>query len=490
MSFHFFTIFILNNILFANFFKQSFLFFSRLNTITIPVIFVVDDIIKIDDETFIMKKVAIQTLGCRTNQLESSIITDSFVEYGWKIVDFNDYADIYIINTCTVTEKSDNSSRYYIRKAKNINSDAKIIVAGCYPQVAFEEISRIEDVDLVLGNTEKLDIADLIIKDDILGQNNGKVYVSDIMQEEKFKNKTVLSASGRVRANIKIQDGCNYRCSYCIIPFARGKSRSDALENIINQVKNVVDKGFKEIVLSGIHLGQWGLDLRPKNTLLKLLQELEKIPGLKRYRLSSLDPMEISSEIVEFLANSQKFCRHLHISLQSGDNEILSKMKRRYTVENYTQLINTLVEKIPFINIGSDIITGFPAETDSQFENTYQNLKNLPIGYIHAFTYSKRKGTYAASMRDQVDEKIKKQRTAVLNELAKQKMIEFRKKMLGNVFEIIVETSRDKSNGLLKGMTDNFVSVLFEGDDELKNQLVKVKITSINGKNTYGVVVE
>ncbi len=435
-----------------------------------------------------MKKIAIQTLGCRSNQLESSIIADKFTENGWHVVEFSDSADIYVVNTCTVTGKSDKSSRYFIRKAKNTNPQAKVIVAGCYSQVAADEIAKIKEVDLVLGNSEKLELAELIIEKNILANNNGKIYVSDIMQEKKLRDKTVLSASGRVRANIKIQDGCNYRCSYCIIPFARGKSRSNELCAVISQVEEIANQGFKEIVLSGIHLGQWGLDLESKTNLLRLLQEIEKTKSLHRYRLSSIDPMEFTDELVDFLAESTKFCRHLHISLQSGNNAILKAMKRRYTVEDYTRLINMLVEKIPFINIGSDIIVGFPGETDEHFQDTCNNLKSLPIGYIHVFTYSRRKGTPAAAMPEQVDEAIKKQRNAVLKELANAKNLEFRRKMEGGEFGIIVENSRDKVTGLLRGMTDNFIPVLIEGDDGLKNSLVRVQVTSIDAQNTYGIV--
>ncbi|OGI02920.1 MAG: tRNA (N(6)-L-threonylcarbamoyladenosine(37)-C(2))-methylthiotransferase MtaB [Candidatus Melainabacteria bacterium GWF2_37_15] len=418
-----------------------------------------------------MKKVAIHTLGCRSNQLESSIITDKFIEIGWQVVNFSETADIYIINTCTVTAKSDNTSRYFIRKAKNTNPEAKIIVTGCYAQIKAEEVASIEGVDLVLGNTEKINIIENI--------NKEKILVSDIMKEEKFRDKTVFSASGRVRATIKIQDGCNFRCSYCIVPYARGKSRSNEPDKVLNQIKEIRDRGFQEVVLSGIHLGQWGLDLQPKASLAELLQEIEKIQTLKRYRLSSIDPMEFTDELINTLVNSEKFCRHLHISLQSGNNKILKAMKRRYTVEQYTDLINTLVEKIPLINIGSDIIVGFPEETNEDFEDTYQNLEKLPIGYIHVFSYSQRKGTPAASMLPQVPQEVKKQRNARLQKLVEAKKLDFRKKLIGHDFEIIVENTRDKKTGFLKGITDNFVSVLVDGSNKYKNKLVRVRINSL-----------
>lgn len=422
-----------------------------------------------------MKKVAIHTLGCRANQLESSLIADKFAEYGWQVVDFKEVADIYVVNTCSVTAKSDTTSRYFIRKARNTNNKAKIVVTGCYAQTEAEKAANIEGVSLVLGNVEKTDIAEIILNP----PNNNKIIVSDIMKEEKFRDKKVLSASGRVRATVKIQDGCNYRCSYCIIPYARGKSRSNEPDRVINRVREIAEKGFKEVVLSGIHLGQWGLDLSPKTGLARLLQEMEKIDALKRYRLSSIDPVEFDEELTDTLVGSRKFCRHLHISLQSGNNKILRAMKRRYSVEHYTDLINTLVEKLPFINIGSDIIVGFPGESDEDFENSLQNIRNLPVGYLHVFSYSKRKGTPAAIMPGQVLPGVKKQRNMRLQQLDREKRLAFKEKMLGNDFEVIVENTPDKKTGLLKGITDNYIPVLIKGGDEYRNKLIRVRINSL-----------
>ena len=432
-----------------------------------------------------MKKVAIHTLGCRANQLESSIISDKFTALGWQVVKFNELADIYVINTCTVTGKSDNESRYYARKARKTNTDAKIILCGCYTQVSPEEAAQLEDVDLVLGNTEKLEIAELITNSEIFEQEN-KIYVSDIMQKNIFQDKVVFSASGRTRANIKLQDGCNFRCTYCIVPYARGKSRSNEPHNIINQVNEITKQGFQELVLSGIHLGQWGLDLNPKKQLADIIKEIEKIESLKRFRLSSIDPMEFTEELLDVITNSGKFCRHLHISLQSGNNEILKAMKRRYNVEYYSDLINKLNKSIPNIAIGSDIIVGFPGETHEQFENTYENLKKLPISYIHVFSYSKRKGTPAGLMENQVQENIKKERNKKLTELANAKNLAFRESFVGKNLEVLIELARDKETGLLKGMTDNYIPVLVEGSDEFKNKIIKVKITRVERDKTFG----
>jgi len=426
-----------------------------------------------------MNRVAINTLGCRTNQLESSMIINDFKNHGWEIVKFNEIADIYIINTCTVTGKSDTNSRYYIRQAKRTNPDAKIIVTGCYAQVSAEELSNLDEVDLIVGNSQKTNIFELIKE-----EFTDRVLVTDIMQEKEFNDKDILSAYGRARANIKIQDGCNYRCSYCIVPYARGKSRSNKLENIIKQAKQITEQGYKELVISGIHLGQWGLDFSPQNSLANLIQEIEKVEGLKRFRLSSIDPMEFSDSLIETLINSKKFCRHLHISLQSGNDKILKLMKRRYTVEFYVNLIEKLTESIPNLAIGSDIIVGFPGESQEDFDITYNTLEALHVSYVHVFSYSRRKGTPADKMSGQVQENIKKSRNTALTELAARKNLEFRQSQVGKEAEVLFEFSRDKKTGLLKGMTDNFIHVLLDQDDSYKNTLTKVIISEATPEYT------
>jgi len=435
-----------------------------------------------------MKKVAVNTLGCRTNQLESSIIIDDFSKNGWEIVKFSDIADIYIINTCTVTGKSDTNSRYYIRQAKRTNPNAKIVVTGCYAQTSPEELSNLAEIDLIIGNAEKANLFE-IVNAFFVKNSDKKVLVTDIMQENEFRDKKALSASGRTRVNIKIQDGCNYRCSYCIVPYARGKSRSNSIENILDQVKKMTDQGYKELIISGIHLGQWGLDLSLKNSLASLIREIEKIENLKRFRISSIDPMEFNEDLIETLINSNKFCKHLHISLQSGCDEILKQMKRRYTVEYYSDLIMNLTNNIENLAIGSDIIVGFPGETEEYFNTTHESLKSLPVSYIHVFSYSRRKGTPADKMPNQVNDFTKKKRNSLLTKLAAEKNFEFRKSQIGKEAEILVEFSRDKKTGLLKGMTDNFISVLTEGDDCYKNNLTKVVITEAASDFTKGKII-
>ncbi len=432
-----------------------------------------------------MKKIAVNTLGCKNNQIESSIIKEDFTSIGYEIVDFSEAADIYIINTCSVTEKSDKTSKYFIRQAKRINPKAKIIVTGCYAQIAAQELEEIDDVNLVLGNVEKHNILDYIK----YFYGDSKVHVRDIMKHRVFDFDKFASHLGRTRSFLKIQDGCNNRCTYCIIPYARGKSRSNKPENIINEINSLTNKGFKEIVITGIHLGQWGLDFAPKVFLYNLINKVEKINNLKRYRIGSLNPTEFDDELINTFTNSEKFCRHLHISLQSANNEILKAMQRDYNVEKYTALIYKLKEKMPDLAIGCDIIVGFPGETDDMFNQTYENLKQLPISYLHVFSYSQRKGTPAYDMPNQVPHKVKKQRNKILTELATQKGKSFKQSFINKEMEILIEKSRDKATGMLKGLTGNYITVLIDSQSNLTNEIVKVKIIDISGDNLIAKII-
>lgn len=431
-------------------------------------------------------KIAFHTLGCKNNQLETSTISDEFAMSDWEIVDFDSVADFYVINTCSVTAKSDSHSKAAIRRAHKLNPAAKIIVTGCFAQMESEEISHIDGVWMVTGNKEKVHLFNLVQTS--LERNEKQINVANIMENFEFEDKKVYSASGRTRINVKIQDGCNYRCSYCIVPFARGKSRSNKLENVITQISEVAHN-YPEVVLTAIHLGQYGKDLNPPLTLTQLLKELEQIDHLQRLRLSSIDPHEINDELIEVLANSKKICRHLHISLQSANNDILKAMNRRYTVDEYTILLYKLVSAIPGLAIGSDIIVGFPGETNKQFDITYHNLEKLPLSYFHVFSYSKRKGTVAAKMVNQVDQTIKKERNHILKELSKNKNLHFRRLFENKILHIIPELSRDKATNMLKGLSDNYISVLVEGEDSLKSTIVPVKIRSVTPTKTVGELV-
>lgn len=411
-----------------------------------------------------MKRFAIHTLGCKTNQLESATIKDTLVSAGYELVKFSEVADFYIINTCSVTAKSDSESAYYVRKARAKNPVAKIVVTGCSAQLHPDELGA----DIVVGNAKKLEILEYI-------ESNSSL-VTDIMKEVEYKDKKTYSIDGKTRANVKIQDGCNSRCAYCIIPYARGYSRSNKAENVIEQIEILTQKGFKEIILTGIHIGQWGLDFKHKKHFIDLLKEIEKIPTLQRYRLGSLEPPEINDELIDFLAQSDKFAHHIHVSLQNGNSEILKKMNRKYNIERAADIIYKLKDKMPDIALGCDIIAGFPTETDEQFDDCYNNLKELPLSFMHVFPYSIRPGTPAAKM-EQVDENIKKQRAKKLQELAKQKKDMFISSMVGKELEVLIEKKRDKS-GKLKGVSSNYIIVHLGGDDELMNTIVKAKIVS------------
>lgn len=427
-------------------------------------------------------KFAIHTLGCKTNQLESFVIVKQLKEHNFEQVDFKENADFYIINTCSVTSLVDNESKYYIRKAKRTNPSAKVIVTGCFAQVSPQEVLDMPEVDLVLGNSEKTEISKY------LNLQSKRACVGDIFSQNSFKD--ISAHQEKTRASIKVQDGCNNFCSYCIIPFARGKSRSNSLENIVKNIEALSSQGYKEIVLTGIHLGQWGLDFEEKKTFFDLLVALEKIDSLSRYRIGSLEPPEITPQIVDFLASSKKFAHHLHLSLQSGNNEILKLMKRKYDMDFCAQLISELKKKMPDIFLGCDIITGFPTESEEQFCDTLKNLENLELSDMHIFPYSIRKNTLASKMSPQVEDKEKKRRAQILKKLAKEKKKFFLESMKGHVLSALIERNRDKKTGLLKGITHNYISVFVNDERDLCNTLADVKIVDIKDGNVFAEIID
>lgn len=414
-----------------------------------------------------MKKFAIHTLGCKTNQLESTMISQLLLDNSYEQVGFDEIADFYIINSCTVTNNADSDTLYYIRRAKNHNPDAKIILTGCYAQLNPSCVGA----DVVLGNNHKFEILNYL--------NSTIVAVDDIMSVKEFCDPKVFVNQGRTRANIKIQDGCNNRCSYCTIPYARGNSRSNSVENIISEINSYIKNDYKEIVFTGIHIGQWGRDFEEKQTLLDLLKQIEKIPNLPRYRLGSLEPPEITDEMIDFLSKSEKFAHHLHISLQNANDEILSLMKRKYTSKQVLDIMTKLKNKMPDISLGCDIIAGFPTETDEQFENCLLNIKAMPFSYMHVFPYSIRKGTPAALM-EQVDEETKKMRAKKLRQVALEKKQEYLQSFLGKELEVLVEKSFSK-DGFLKGTSSNYISVITNYKDGMQNQIKKIVPSKIEG---------
>lgn len=431
-----------------------------------------------------MKKFYIHTMGCKSNQFESSVIAENLEKNGITNTKNIEDADFYILNSCTVTHKSDNEAMYLLRSAKHKNPDIITILTGCVAQIEKEKLLENEYVDYVIGNDEKLHLFEVIQN---LQNNNLKCIAGDIMHLKEF-DAVPLTDMTKTRASIKIQDGCDNRCSYCIIPFARGKSRSADVDFIINQINNFSQHGFKEVVLTGIHIGLWGKE--NGLTILDLLKEIESRTTIKRYRLGSLNPHEITDELLDFLSKSEKFCPHFHLSLQSACNKTLRSMNRFYTVEEYLEQIDKINSMFELPFLGSDIITGFAGETEEDFHTTLDNLKKSGLSKIHVFPYSIRRGTKGADAENQVDEKIRQIRSDIVKALCFIKFTEFVNKNIGKEHEILIEKHPDKKTGLLKGVTRNYLTILINSTDEnLLNSLQKIKITKFEKGAIFGTIV-
>lgn len=424
-----------------------------------------------------MKKFYIHTMGCKSNQFESSIIIENLTSNGLEQVKSIEEADYFILNSCTVTHKSDNEAFYLLRSAKHKNAGIINVLTGCIAQVEKEELLTRDYIDFVIGNDEKLNLFDYI-------SGGEKIAAGDIMNMKDF-HKIVLSDMTKTRASLKIQDGCDNRCTYCIIPFARGKSRSADSKFIIEQINNFADHGFKEIVFTGIHIGQWGKDFGLE--LLDLLKEVEEKTKIHRYRLGSLNPLEITDEMLEFLSHSEKFAPHFHLSLQSACNKTLRSMNRFYTVEFYLEQIDRINSMFTLPFLGSDIIAGFAGETGEDFETTRQNLEKSGLTQIHTFPYSVRQGTVGAAREGHVPERVKEERANIIKEISKRKYDEFVARNLGTVHEIHVEKRPQKATGLLKGVSENYLTIVTDSKDlSLTNTLQQVKITEVKDGQIYG----
>lgn len=429
-----------------------------------------------------MKKFYIHTMGCKSNQFETAVIIENLQTNGLEKVEKIEDADLYILNSCSVTHKSDNEALYLLRNAKHKNPKIFSIITGCVAQIEKEKLLENDYVDMVVGNDNKLNLYSVI-----KNINSEKLVCSDIMEQKDF-NKVVLVDTSKTRASLKIQDGCDNRCTYCIIPFARGKSRSADIDFIVDQINEFSKHGFKEVVFTGIHIGLWGKDLGLK--LIDLLKEIETKTTIERYRLGSLNPLEIDEELLEFLSKSKKFCPHFHLSLQSACDKTLKSMNRFYKTEDYLEQINEINEKFNLPFIGSDIIAGFAGESDEDFEITRQNLEKSGMTQIHTFPYSQREGTVGATLDNQVDEKTKEKRAEIIKAISKKKLDEFIKKNIGTTREVLIEKHPDKKTGYLKGITRNYLTVLLNSKDEsLLNTLTLAKITEYKGGKVYGEVV-
>ena len=422
-----------------------------------------------------MRKFKIITLGCKVNQCESAYIYEQLIKAKWKEASDKERADLVIINTCIVTQKASRQSRQQIRKAIRENPLAHIIVTGCYAQVYPEELLNIEGISLIVGNKEKSQIPKLI--------KNGfsdKLIVYEFSKNEPFVNMTPTRFFNRSRAFLKIQDGCESYCSYCIVPYARGPLRSMRIEDVIDAIKQFADRGYKEVVLTGIHLGKYGIERG--ESLEMLLKEIVKKRFPLRIRLSSIEPNEVTDELLE-LISCENICKHLHIPLQSGDNRILRYMNRNYTREEFEELIMKIYKKNPYIAIGTDVIVGFPGEDSVAYKNTLSLLKRLPISYLHVFSYSDRPKTKAFYMKEKIPGAVVKERVKELRQLSKKKRAEFIKRCIGKVFDIIVESSKD---GFLEGLSDNYIRVLIP--KKTSELLLRVKIEDIKEEFAIGSI--
>ena len=420
------------------------------------------------------KKVAFCSLGCKVNQYETNAMAQKFVANGYKIVEFDEYADIYIVNTCTVTNIADRKSRQMLRRAKEINKDATLVACGCYAQVAKEELKKIPEIDLIIGNNEKNDIISII--ENHIAQKGTEDIVSDVMYKLDYVELGTTTYTEKTRAVIKIQDGCDRFCSYCLIPYARGHIRSRKIENVIEEIKKVVEEGINEVVITGIHIASYGRDFKGENIgLIDLLEEINKIKGLHRIRLGSIEPTIITEEFVKRLSKLDKICDHFHLSLQSGCTETLKRMNRRYTTEEFKEVTKRLRTKFPNAALTTDIIVGFPGETEEEFNMTYEFLKEIAFYKMHVFKYSQRKGTKAAVMPNQIDEKVKEERSKKLIELSNENEYNYNKKYIGREVEVLFE---EREGEYLKGHTTNYIVVKHKTDkDDLINKIAKVRVS-------------
>ncbi len=432
--------------------------------------------------------VTVTTLGCKVNRFDSESIYAELKKLNCQNSINHQSTDICIINTCTVTGKASMQSRQTIRKAVRDNPNAIIIATGCYAQSEPLELKKIEGLDYVIGNSDKHRIAQIISDSNKIEKHSSPIIIHKNIRNEIEIPKTIVPLiENRTRPFIKIQDGCDNFCSYCIVPYTRGPSRSVPPEDVLTLISSLPILKREEIVLTGIHLGRYGLDLSPPCSLLDLLQRVHDANSIKRIRLSSLEPVELADDLLNFSAKSARICHHFHIPLQSGDKHILKKMNRQYDPEFFERLINKIHHKIPDAAIGVDIMVGFPGETNEAFMNTYTLLESLPITYLHVFPFSSRPGTKASKYPNHVNPHIIRKRRNKLLDLGRQKKAGFYTQMIGKSLNVLIEEKRESSSGLLTGVSSNYVRVLIDGDDSLKNKTLPCRIQKIFNKNAvYG----
>ena len=424
------------------------------------------------------KKVAFYTLGCKLNFSETSTIARNFQDEGFERVDFEEVADMYVINTCSVTDNADKQFKQIVKKAMKLNDKAFVAAVGCYAQLKPEELAAVDGVDLVLGATEKFKITDYI--NDLSKNDMGEVHSCEIEEADFYVGS--YSIGDRTRAFLKVQDGCDYKCTYCTIPLARGISRSDALENVLTNASEISKQGIKEIVLTGVNIGDYGKgefgNKKHEHTFLDLVKALDEVEGIERLRISSIEPNLLKNETIDFVSKSRTFVPHFHIPLQSGSNDVLRKMKRRYLREVYTDRVKNIREVMPHACIGVDVIVGFPGETDEHFLETYHFLNDLDISYLHVFTYSERDNTEAIEMEGVVPANVRSKRSKMLRGLSVKKRRAFYENQIGTNRTVLFES--ENKEGYIHGFTENYVKVKTPWNPELVNTLHKIKLTKID----------
>ncbi len=430
-----------------------------------------------------MKKVAFYTLGCKVNQYETEAMSELFLNNGYEITDYDGFADIYVINTCTVTGMSDRKSRQIIRRAKKSNPDSFVIVAGCYSQVSPDEVLNIDGVNLVLGTKDRGNIVRLYEEN---MKNKKQSKVEDIMKCHTFESLSLSTFGDRTRAYIKIQEGCNQFCSYCKIPYARGPIRSRDFDEVIEETNRLTKKGFTEITYVGIHIASYGLDTKSKG-LSELLCQADKIDGIKRLRLSSIEPMTLNEEFAQKIKGLDKLCPHFHLSLQSGCDETLKRMNRKYTTDEYYKIVEGLRKHFPEVAITTDIMVGFPGETDEEFEKTCKFAEKVAFADSHIFQYSPRPGTPAAKFENQIDPSVKESRSKKIMEICQNSKRAFMEQFLGNTKEVLFEQA--VKGGFFEGKTANYQNVLVKTNEDLAGEYKNVLLKEIKGDNFIGEIV-
>lgn len=426
-----------------------------------------------------MKKIAFYTLGCKVNQYETNAMKQKFIDSGYEVVEFEEKSDIYVVNTCTVTNMADRKSRQILRRAKQRNKNSLLVVVGCYVQVGKEELEQIEEIDVILGNNEKNEIVEYVEE-----YQRKSCFVSEINKPQEYKEFGNTTYTETVRAFIKVQDGCDNFCSYCIIPYARGRIRSRKIENVISEITDIAQKGIKEVVITGIHIASYGKDMQENITLIDLLEKINEIEGIERIRLGSLEPKLLTEEFIAKLSKLEKICDQFHISLQSGCDDTLKRMNRKYTTQEVEKGIKELRKMYPNSLLTADLIVGFPGETDEDFRTTCDFLKQIGFYKIHTFKYSKRKGTVAEKMPNQILPDVQEQRSKIIMKLSDEMQNEYNQKYLGKTVKVLFE---EKEGEYYKGHTTNYMMIYMRSEEKRENEIKDIYIDKIENDRIIGI---